>query len=167
MQPTQPPSATASNSTPSARRQQRLVVRRGQPFRVRLYLDRPFEAGRDTVSFVFTLAGDEKPSHGHRTLIGTTVRVGTAPAAASAAPSEWDSWAETWSSDVGTSTTTAVLEVLVRPAATAPIGEWRMDADTQRDSAAGMRSFRYPSAFYLLFNPWCADDQVCLTGEPR
>lgn len=144
--------------TSASGQRQKLVVRRGQPFRMRLILNRPYEPDNDSVSFVFTLADDEKPSLGHHTLIGAILR-NDAPSAAAAAvaPNEWGSVVESWSE--------ANLYVLIKPAANAPIGEWRVDVDIQRLSSVGMRSFKYPSTFYVLFNPWCADDQVYMPGD--
>lgn len=120
---------------------------------MRLILNRTFEPASDTISFVFTLDNDEKASHGHRTLVGTSMHRSTAELSGqSLEANDWSSVAESWSD--------AQLTVLVRPAANAPIGEWRMDVDVQRDSSPGMRSFKYPSTFYVLFNPWCTDDLV-------
>lgn len=144
---------------PASGKRQKLIVRRGQAFRMRLILNRTYEPDNDSISFVFTLDNDEKASLGHHTLIGTILN--SAPSSggrgSEAAPNEWSSEVESWS-DVN-------LFVLVRPAADAPIGEWRVDVDIQRHSSVGMRSFKYPSTFYVLFNPWCADDQVYMAGD--
>lgn len=133
----------------------KLVVRRGQSFKIRLHLDRPYSRITDLISFVFTLDGIDKPSHGHGTLVGTTLK--------SSSFELGD--AKEWGSSVD-AINGKVLEILIKPAATAPIGEWRLEVDTQLMSReSGTRSCKYPSTVYVLFNPWCKDDQVYLDGE--
>lgn len=131
----------------------KLVIRRGQPFKLRLTLNRPFNRTKDTLSFIFTLDNAEKPSHGHGTLIGTQLKSNSYELGDSI---EWGSAIESIHGDI--------LTVLIKPAATAPIGEWKVDVDTQLTTAEGIRSFKYPSSFYILFNPWCKDDQVYMAG---
>lgn len=131
----------------------KLVIRRGQPFKIRLILNRPYVRDKDNISFIFTLHTDEKPSHGHGTLIGTTLQFNSYELGG---PLEWGSAIESMNGDV--------LNVLIKPAANAPIGEWRVDVDSQLYNIQGIRSFKYPSTFYVLFNPWCQDDQVYMAG---
>lgn len=132
----------------------KLVIRRGQPFKVRLTMSRPFSRTKDALSFIFTLDNAEKPSHGHGTLIGTQLKSNSYELGDTL---EWGSAIESINGNV--------LIVWIKPAATAPIGEWRVDVDTQLSSGEGIRSYKYPTSFYILFNPWCKDDQVYMPGK--
>ncbi|XP_037037694.1 annulin isoform X2 [Bradysia coprophila] len=127
----------------------KLIVRRGQPFKIRLTTNRPFSRARDTLNFVFTLHNDEKPSHGHGTLVGCMLKSNSYELGES---NEWGSAIETISGDQ--------MDVLIKPSCRAPIGEWRVEIDTQVSNQEGVRNFKYSSTFYVLFNPWCKDDQV-------
>lgn len=51
-----------------------LVIRRGQPFKIRITLNRPFVRNKDAISFIFTVVDVEKPSPGHGTLIAIAPR---------------------------------------------------------------------------------------------
>lgn len=133
--------------------EKKLIVRRGQPFKVRLTTNRPFSRARDMLNFVFTLTNDEKPSHGHGTLVGCLLKKNSYELGES---NEWGSAIE--------SINGVELEVLIKPSCRAPIGEWKVDIDTQVSDQEGVRNFKYPSTFYVLFNPWCKDDQVYMPG---
>lgn len=140
---------------PDARGGPRLVVRRGQPFLLRLTLNRKFVEARDSMSFLFRLVGDEKASQGHGTLVGVGLRAAVDDLSE---PHSWGSCIEAVQHD-------HTLIVLVKPAANAAVGEWLMDVDTQCDGIEGIRSYRQALPFYVLFNPWCRDDQVFMEGE--
>lgn len=132
----------------------KLIVRRGQPFKIRLTTSRPFARAHDTLNFVFTLHNDEKPSHGHGTLVGCVLKNNSYELGES---NEWGSSIETISGDQ--------MDVLIKPSCRAPVGEWTVEIDTQLSNQTGMRNFKYPSTFYVLFNPWCKDDQVYMPGK--
>lgn len=139
---------------PNPDEETKLIIRRGQAFRIRLTLNRPFSRARDTLNFVFTLKNDEKPSHGHGTLVGCLLKNNSYELGES---NEWGSAIETISGDQ--------MDVLIKPSCRAQIGEWSVDIDTQVANNNGIRNFKYPSTFYVLFNPWCKDDQVYMPGE--
>lgn len=134
----------------------KLIVRRGQPFKIRLTLNRPFLRSKDILNFVFTLKNDEKPSHGHGTLVGCMLNNNSYELGEA---NEWASAIETIHGDQ--------MDVLIKPSCRAPIGEWVVDIDTQLSNQDGVRNFKYPSAFYILFNPWCKDDQVYMPGRKK
>lgn len=131
-----------------------LVVRRGQTFKLIIGFNRPFDSLRDSISFIFTLVDEERPNHGNGTLIGTTLKFDYYN---TGDPLEWGCAIESQHNDI--------LEIVVKPAANAAIGEWRFDIDTQLINGAGSYTYKSPSSFYLLFNPWCRDDQVYLPGK--
>lgn len=131
-----------------------LVVRRGQSFRLMVILNRPYDPTSDSISFIFTLQDEEKPNHGHGTLIGTTLNENT-----SSLGSSYE-WATTIDSKHGNS-----LDIIVKSAANAPIGEWSFDIDTQLINGGGAYTFKTPTTFYLIFNPWCHDDLVYMGSK--
>lgn len=134
----------------------KLIIRRGQAFKIRLTLNRPFSRSIDNLNFVFTLQNDEKPSHGHGTLVGCMLKNNSYELGES---NEWGSAIETISGDQ--------MDVLIKPSVRAPIGEWTVDIDTQVSNQDGVRNYKYPSTFYVLFNPWCKDDQVYMPGRKK
>lgn len=133
-----------------------LVVRRGQPFRLIINFNRPFDSFRDSISFIFTLRDDDRPNHGHGTLVGTSLKYDSYDLGASY---EWSCAVDGKHGNV--------LEILVKSAANAAIGEWNFDIDTQLSQGGGAATFKSPKTFFLLFNPWCQDDLVFMRGELR
>lgn len=131
-----------------------LVIRRGQPFRLLVSFNRPYNFQRDSVSFIFTLRDDDRPNHGHGTLVGTTLQhdsfnYGDAH--------EWSCILDGKHGDV--------LEILIKPAANAAIGEWNIDVDTQlKVAGGGAATFKSPNTIFILFNPWCREDSVYFEG---
>lgn len=51
----------------------RLIVRRGDPFYIRILLSRDYDPTTDAISLIFILDGIDKPQHGHGTLIAVPV----------------------------------------------------------------------------------------------
>lgn len=61
-----------------------------------------------------------------------------------------------------------LLEILVKPAANALVTQWKLDIDSKiLDGPNGniSKSFSLPQPIYILFNPWCREDQVYLEGN--
>ncbi|XP_031617392.1 annulin isoform X1 [Contarinia nasturtii] len=130
-------------------RRSTLIIRRGQPFRFIINFNRPFDSFRDSISFIFTLRGDDRPNHGHGTLVGTSLKYDSNDLGDS---HEWSCIVDGKHGNR--------LEILVKPAANAAIGEWNFDIDTQLSQGGGAATFKSPNSFYILFNPWCIDDLV-------
>lgn len=130
-----------------------LVIRRGQPFRLIVSFNRPFDSLRDAISFIFTLRDDDRPNHGHGTLVGTSLKLDPYDLGAS---HEWSCVIDEKHGNL--------LEILVKPAANAAVGEWNFDIDTQI-RPGGATTFKSPNTFFMLFNPWCQDDQVYMGGK--
>lgn len=131
-----------------------LVIRRGQPFRLIISFNRPFDPLTDSISFIFTLKDDDRPNHGHGTLVGTALKYN---AYDFGSPHEWSCIVDGKHGDI--------LDILIKPAATAAVGEWNFDIDTHHMQGSGAATFKSPNSFYLLFNPWCQDDSVYMGGE--
>ncbi|KAF4519866.1 hypothetical protein B566_EDAN005204 [Ephemera danica] len=136
----------------------RLVVRRGQPFVLKLSFNRALQPAQDAVSFIFTLHGVEKPTHGHGTLVALPLL------AAGSAPSSPNAWSATIEKNLPDS---KAVRVLITPSADSIVGQWIMEVDTKRQTEGGAVSYEYPHPFFVLFNPWCKDDTVYLESEPQ
>uniref|UniRef100_A0A8D9BVS8 protein-glutamine gamma-glutamyltransferase n=2 Tax=Cacopsylla melanoneura TaxID=428564 RepID=A0A8D9BVS8_9HEMI len=129
----------------------RLVVRRGQAFRLKLTLSRRYYRDRDAISFVFMVAGVEKPSYGHGTLVVT-------PLLPENAESQ-DIWG---ASLVDAYDNVVIVQILTDPECI--VGEWNFEIDTKLMND-GALSYSHPDPFIVLFNPWCPDDDVYLESE--
>lgn len=133
--------------------QSNLVVRRGQPFRLVITFNRAFDSITDKISFIFTLQDDDRPNHGHGTLVGTALKQDAYNLGSSY---EWTCAIDEKHGNV--------LQILVKSAANAAIGEWNFDIDTQLIRGVGAATHKNKTSFYLLFNPWCEDDLVYMHG---
>ncbi|KAJ9601814.1 hypothetical protein L9F63_000042 [Diploptera punctata] len=128
-----------------------LVVRRGQGFVISITLSRGYNSEKDGISFIFTVQDAEKPSYGQGTLMAVPLLAkGTEPGTA------WNA--------VLDSCTENMIRVKVTPAADAIVGKWKIDIDTKLKND-GAVSYSHKHPFYILFNPWCRQDQVFLEGE--
>ncbi|XP_072936841.1 annulin-like isoform X2 [Epargyreus clarus] len=128
-----------------------LVIRRGQAFKLDLLLNRPYDAARDAVSFIFYVADVEK-----RGPSGDT----------SAAVPMLEKGSETlgaWSA-VYEGQMDSHLMVAVTPAADCIVAAWRLDIDT-KITGGGSLSYTHPQPIYVLFNPWCLNDSVYMPGH--
>lgn len=133
-----------------------LIVRRGQPFKLRLTCNRPYRKSTDGLSFVFTVADDEKPSYGHGTLVPIAVSKQGSAVMGHGGANEWTVAVESVDGDV--------LTVLVKPSANAPVTLWKMDIDTKDMETGDNKTFTLHQPIYILFNAWCEEDQVYMTG---
>lgn len=131
-----------------------LVVRRGQAFRLIMTLSRPFDSVADAISFVFTMTDDDKPNAGHGTLIGISLKRDTYDLGNAY---EWCCGVDSKHGNI--------LEILVKTAANAAVGEWRCEIDTHLNGSSGAATYKSPAIFLLLFNPWCTADLVYMRGN--
>jgi transglutaminase 1 len=132
----------------------KLVVRRGQVFKLQLHCNRPYNMERDAISLIFSVADVEKPSFGHGTLIALSLKNRSTDLGKS---TEWGASVNSINGDL--------LEILIKPSAGALVTQWKMDIDTKVLDNSLSRSFSLPQPFYLLFNPWCREDEVYLEGK--
>ncbi|XP_046608601.1 annulin isoform X1 [Neodiprion virginianus] len=129
----------------------RLIIRRGEPFYIKLILSRAYNPNTDAISLVFTLDGVEKPQYGHGTLVA-------APVLKTESDSEgpWHAVEDYFDGNT--------LKLKIIPAADAKIGKWKMDVDTKWQDNSAI-SFTVNDPFYVIFNPWCEYDTVFLGDE--
>jgi transglutaminase 1 len=132
----------------------KLVIRRGQVFKLHLHCTRPFNIEKDAVSLIFSVGDVEKPSFGHGTLIALSLKNRSTDLGKS---HEWGAAVSSINGDL--------LEILIKPAANALVTQWKMDIDTKVKDNNLSRSFSLPQPFYVLFNPWCREDETYMEGN--
>lgn len=134
----------------------KLVVRRGQPFKLQLHCNRPYSIEKDALSLVFAVADVDKPSFGHGTLVAVALKNKSTELGKSF---EWGASVNSINGDL--------LEILIKPAANSLVTQWKLDIDSKVLTGTVSKSFSLPQPFYNLFNPWCREDQVYLEGKLR
>lgn len=128
-----------------------LVIRRGQPFKLDLLLNRPYDASRDAISFIFYVADVENR--------------GPSDAASAAVPllekgsETTGNWSAVYESQVDSH-----LMVVVTAAADCIVAAWKLDIDTRITGGSSL-SYTHPQLIYVLFNPWCLNDSVYMPVE--
>ncbi|CAF91854.1 unnamed protein product [Tetraodon nigroviridis] len=128
--------------------QDRLLVRRGQAFRLTLELSQAFNQHLHPLTI--TAATGPQPSETRGTL--SRVRIPPLPASRPAKAA--------WKMDLdgSSSASRGVVPLAVTPPADAPVGEYSLTAAFREESCLLGR-------LTLLFNPWCPDDGVFLEDE--
>ncbi|XP_017776383.1 PREDICTED: annulin-like [Nicrophorus vespilloides] len=127
-----------------------LVVRRGQPFRLVIDFNRPFDEKLDAISFIFTVIDEDKPSHGQGTLIALPLLKNQDKSL---------SWSAVLEKTFKNSVT-----VVITPSVNCIVGKWKLDIDTKILND-GSYSYSWPTPLYILFNPWLSADQVYMSSE--
>lgn len=131
----------------------KLVIRRGQVFKLHLHCNRPYNIEKDAVSLIIAVSDVEKPSFGHGTLIAISLKNRSTDLGRS---NEWGASVSSINGDL--------LEILIKPAANALVTQWKLDIDTKVLNNSLSRSYSLPQPIYVLFNPWCREDEVYLEG---
>jgi len=103
-----------------------LIVRRGEPFRLKIHFNRDYSPSKDAISFIFTVADDTKPSPGHGTLNALVPHDGIDHLGDTL---EWGAGIESHEGQT--------LTVLIKPPSTCPVTEWKslwtMSSTTKSD----------------------------------
>lgn len=133
-----------------------LVVRRGQPFHLKVYCDRPYDEEKDVISFMLSVhpMDGERVSHGHGTVVHLPLQ--KADDDADEDESDWRAVLETQEDEV--------LTISIRPSARASVSKWNLAIDTKQVGFDQVINANVSVDFYLLFNPWCENDYVYLEG---
>ncbi|CAL1532743.1 unnamed protein product [Lymnaea stagnalis] len=127
-----------------------LVVRRGQPFTISVDFSKEYDAQQDDLRLVFE-AGDSPAANK-----GTSVDFILSD---DDKPKEWGAKIQ---SQKGNSLT---ITVFTPP--TCLVGKWTLKLDVVKKENTSVNIYRYQhkDAIYILFNPWCKDDDVYLDNE--
>ncbi|XP_058452174.1 annulin isoform X3 [Malaya genurostris] len=134
-----------------------LVVRRGQPFKLKVYCNRPFDEDRDVIAILLAVQpmNGEKISHGN----GTVVYLPLKKCAESVDEngSDWDAYLDAVEDNAFT--------LSIRTSAHASVSRWELAIDTKLIDSDQTKNFVMSEPLYLLFNPWCESDPVFLEDE--
>ncbi|XP_068280977.1 protein-glutamine gamma-glutamyltransferase K [Nyctibius grandis] len=127
----------------------RLVVRRGQPFDLRVLLPRPFDPDGDSLCVELVLGTNPQVAKGTHVLIplGETSATG------------WTAEEEKEEEGAERPGGPALNLSLAAPP-DAPIGRYRLSVKTRTGAGEYAAPFDDANDFFLLFNPWCPDDHV-------
>ncbi|XP_037345777.2 protein-glutamine gamma-glutamyltransferase 2 [Pungitius pungitius] len=125
----------------------RLVVRRGKPFKVTFNLGRPLSG--QPLTLKATTGQQPSEEQGTLSLFGLTPVNGRSPSAKAV-----------WKAELhgGASLQPGLLVLSITPPADAPIGEFRLVGIHQDES-------RLLGTLVVLYNPWCPDDWVHMKDE--
>ncbi|XP_014816506.1 PREDICTED: protein-glutamine gamma-glutamyltransferase K, partial [Calidris pugnax] len=127
----------------------RVVLRRGQPFRLRLLLPRPYDPEDDALCVEITLGPNPQVAKGTHVLIP----LGESSATGWKAELEEEEGAELPGGPA------LLLRVTAPP--DAPIGRYRLSLKTRTRAGEYAAPFDDANDFFLLFNPWCPGE-----GDP-
>ncbi|KAK6491887.1 coagulation factor XIII A chain-like [Huso huso] len=126
----------------------KLIVRRGQPFQIKLTFSRPYNPEKDQFCVEFLIGGSPQVSK------GTYIPV---------FPNQEQVKGE-WGGRILQSADN-VVTLSITPAADSIVGKFRMYVAVMTPYGI-RRTARNPERdVYILFNPWCEDDSVCLDNE--
>ncbi|XP_071657493.1 protein-glutamine gamma-glutamyltransferase K [Patagioenas fasciata] len=126
-----------------------LVVRRGQPFELRLLLPRPFDPEGDALCVELLLGPAPQVSKGTHVLIPLGERSATGWTAEKAGEEE---------EGAGPGGHALLLNLSAPP--DAPIGRYRVSVKTRTREGEFGAPFSAGNELVLLFNPWCPEDSV-------
>lgn len=134
----------------------KLVIRRGQVFKLKLHCNRPYDEKTDALSLILTVADVEKASFGNGTLVAIQLNNKSTDLGRSF---EWGASKNSISGNI--------LEINIKPAANACVTQWKLDIDSKNLEQNASKTFSLSQPFYVIFNPWCREDQVYLEGEKK
>lgn len=127
-----------------------LVIRRGQPFDVQISFSKAYDTETDDLRLIFELGDDPRKSK------GTQVEIILSD---EDKPNEWGA------KIVSSRGKDLTITVFTPP--DLMIGKWEFRLDVIKKDAEFFNRYRYThdDDIYILFNPWCKDDQVYLESE--
>ncbi|KAJ8303347.1 hypothetical protein KUTeg_019743 [Tegillarca granosa] len=127
-----------------------LVVRRGQPFDIKLGFTRPYDRKKDDLKLVFEFGDDPSP------IKGTYVDIILSD---KDDPLEWGAKIKDQSGKT--------LTVTIMTPPTLYVGKWDFKVEVLEKSETDTCVHRYNHSqpIYILFNPWCKDDAVYMPEQ--
>ncbi|XP_033729965.1 hemocyte protein-glutamine gamma-glutamyltransferase-like, partial [Pecten maximus] len=127
-----------------------LVVRRGQPFQMTITCDRPYDPEKDDIKLIFQTGDHPHPTKGTlEEMILSDVDL----------PKQWGAKL------VRRTNNDLQLQVMTPPFC--PVGRWnvKVRAVKKGETPSISKVYSHPQPIYILFNPWCKDDQVYLHDD--
>lgn len=127
-----------------------LVVRRGTPFDINITFDRNYDDSVDDIKLIFDTSDKPRESKGTRVVITVSDQD---------KPREWGA------KILKMEGKSVSLRIFTPPSSL--VAKWTFKFDTIIKEENDKKVFRYthPHEIYLLFNPWCPDDQVYMDDE--
>ncbi|KAK6174756.1 hypothetical protein SNE40_017973 [Patella caerulea] len=128
-----------------------LVVRRGQSFDITITFNRPYDKSKDDLRLVFLAGNEPLPSkQTHVEFVLSDVDL----------PKQWG--AKVVRQDRST------LRVSIFTPPTCYVAKWKFKIDVVKkaDQKTAIYRYNHRDPIYILFNPWCKDDQVYI-DDPR
>ncbi|XP_053404043.1 hemocyte protein-glutamine gamma-glutamyltransferase-like isoform X2 [Mercenaria mercenaria] len=130
-----------------------LVVRRGQEFTFTVKFNRAYDDKKDDLRLIFEFG--KKPSEAKGSKVEFIL-------SAKDVPKEWGAYIKPKAGSK------EELTVVVTIPPTCAVGKWSLKIDVVKTKDKGKTAvFRYThkDPIYILFNPWCKDDQVYMEDE--
>ncbi|XP_052818766.1 hemocyte protein-glutamine gamma-glutamyltransferase-like isoform X2 [Mya arenaria] len=134
-----------------------LVVRRGQPLKMTLTFNRPYNSLTDELKFYFETG--EHPLPGNDTMVCLS--------------SYTSQGSSDWKSDflpvIGTKNQDCLqahLWIFTPPDCIVSDWKFSLQSILRTETETAMVTYEHPEKIYILFNPWCKDDAVYLPAEP-
>ncbi|VEN38687.1 unnamed protein product [Callosobruchus maculatus] len=130
------------------------IYRRGESFYMGIRFDRPFEPEKDAIRIKLDFGDSPKVPHGTRAVMRVLPE-----------KKEFPKDAFKWGAILN-ETNGQDIVVEIKPPPNAPVGIWKCVIVTSLIDVAGKREeFAVPDDIYLLFNPWCQDDDVYMEND--
>ncbi|XP_033754967.1 annulin-like [Pecten maximus] len=133
----------------------RLVIRRGQSFQLQVELDRPYDPAKDKMSLEFDIGS--RPTQTKSTLIKVDL--------------DGVEEKNQWNAKIQSSEKNTKLIIIVTPSPSCIIGRWgvhiKVSNKNSREKGApyAFKIYTQEQKIYILFNPWCKEDNVYLDDE--
>ncbi|XP_060606391.1 protein-glutamine gamma-glutamyltransferase K-like [Ruditapes philippinarum] len=130
-----------------------LVVRRGQPFYMKIMLNQPYTPAKDNLRLVFLFGKNPNPARGTQVELFLSTDSGHN--------------AGGWGINIEASDGASVsLSVSAPP--TCLVGKWYLKVDLLKEGGNtrhNMKRYDHKDPIYILFNPWCKYDQVFMSND--
>ncbi|XP_060082318.1 hemocyte protein-glutamine gamma-glutamyltransferase-like [Ylistrum balloti] len=130
-----------------------LIVRRGQPFQMTITCDRPYDPEKDELKLIFQTGDQPLPTK------GTLVEMILSDADR---PKQWGAKL------IKCSSNDLYLEVTTPPSCS--VGRWKVKVRSVQKTGETRplsKIYSHTPHIYILFNPWCKDDQVFLDDDKQ
>ncbi|XP_045200578.2 annulin-like [Mercenaria mercenaria] len=127
-----------------------LVVRRGQVFNMKIQFNRPYDKTKDDLKFIFEFGKKPLPSKQTRQELMLSDED---------LPGKWGAVIK---SKVGN-----WLNIAVFTPPDCAVAKWSLKIDVvkRKDNKVTVHRYQHSDPLYILFNPWCKDDQVYMSKD--